>query len=79
MMQVNVKLFASLRDPYPEIPIGQPMTVSLSDNATLADLIDSLNLPTVKIIFVNGVPHADRNLPLQHHDDIAVFPPLAGG
>lgn len=79
MMQVNVKLFASLRDPYPEIPIGQPMTVSLSDNATLADLIDALNLPTVKIIFVNGVAHADRKLLLHHHDDIAVFPPLAGG
>ena len=79
MMQVNVKLFASLRDPYPEIPIGRPMSVSLSDNATLADLIDSLNLPNVKIIFVNGVAHSDRQPPLHDLDDIAVFPPLAGG
>jgi len=57
MMEVGVKLFASLREQYPDIPIGQPMSIQLSDNATLADLIKMLNLNVVKIIFVNGIAH----------------------
>jgi len=79
MIEVSVKLFASLRDQYPDIPLGQPMSVQLSDNATLADLVKMLNLNAVKIIFVNGIAHTDLQHPLQDHDAIAVFPPLAGG
>jgi len=79
MMEVGVKLFASLREQYPDIPIGQPMSIQLSDNATLADLIKMLNLNVVKIIFVNGIAHTDLQHTLQDHDEIAVFPPLAGG
>ena len=79
MMEVSVKLFASLRDPYPEVPIGQPMSVPLAEDATLADLVRTLNLNTVKIIFVNGIAHTDLKHTLQDNDDIAVFPPLAGG
>ena len=79
MIEVSVKLFASLRDQYPDIPLGQPMSVQLSLNSTLADLVKMLNLNAVKIIFVNGIAHTDLQHPLQDHDDIAVFPPLAGG
>ena len=78
-MEVSVKLFASLRDQYPDIPLGQPMSVQLPLNTTLADLIKTLNLSTVKIIFVNGIAQTDLNHSLQDHDEIAVFPPLAGG
>jgi molybdopterin converting factor small subunit len=79
MIQVSVKLFASLRAQYPDIPLGQPMAVQLSQNATLADLVKMLNLKAAKIIFVNGIAQTDLNHSLQDHDDIAVFPPLAGG
>jgi len=79
MMEVSVKLFASLRDQYPDIPLGQPMSVQLPLNTTLADLVKTLNLLKVKIIFVNGIAQTDLNHSLQDHDEIAVFPPLAGG
>ncbi len=79
MIEVSVKLFASLRDQYPDIPLGQPMSVQLPLNTTLADLVKTLNLSTVKIIFVNGIAQTDLNHSLQDHDEIAVFPPLAGG
>ena len=78
-MEVSVKLFASLRDQYPDIPLGQPMSVQLPLNTTLADLVKTLNLLKVKIIFVNGIAQTDLNHSLQDHDEIAVFPPLAGG
>lgn len=79
MIEVSVKLFASLRDQFPDIPLGQPMSVQLSLNATLADLVKTLNLSMAKIIFVNGIAQTDRKHHLQDHDEIAVFPPLAGG
>jgi molybdopterin converting factor small subunit len=79
MIEVSVKLFASLRDQYPEVPIGQPMSIPLAEGATLEELIRTLDLNAVKIIFVNGVAHTDLKHALHDNDDIAVFPPLAGG
>ena len=74
-MKVKVKLFASLREYGPEEQI-----IDLPDNATVEDAINLLNLPDkfplLKI--VNG-----EHRPPTHHlkggDDLALFPPIAGG
>ena len=79
MITVNVKLFASLREQYPFCPLGKSMPVQLTENPCLARLAQQLNLPNAKIIFVNGIARTNDNYPLQDGDQIAMFPPLAGG
>lgn len=74
-MKVKVKLFASLREYGPDEQI-----IDLPDNATIEDAINLLDLPKqiplLKI--VNG-----EHRPPKHHlkggDELALFPPIAGG
>ena len=74
-MKVKIKLFASLREYGPEEQI-----IDLPDNATIADVIHVLELPEnfPLLRIVNG-----EHRPPKHHlregDDLALFPPIAGG
>jgi len=74
-MKVKIKLFATLRKFGPDEQV-----VELPDHATLADAIKLLNLPEnyplLKI--VNG-EHRPPKHPLKDGDEIALFPPIAGG
>ncbi len=79
MITVQVKLFASLRRLFPQLEIGQPLTVELPAPATLDRLLRRLNLPETKIIFVNGIAQTDDQHPLHQGDEIAVFPLVGGG
>ena len=74
-MKIKVKLFASLREYGP----GEQI-IDLPDNATVGDAINLLNLPErfplLKI--VNG-EHRPPEYTLKEGDDLALFPPIAGG
>jgi len=74
-MTVRIKLFASLRNYGPE-----EQTVELPQNATIEDVITYLKLPE-KIPLLKIVNGEHRNLkhPLKEGDEIALFPPIAGG
>ena len=72
-------MFASLRRLFPQLEIGQPLTVEMPPPATLNRLLQSLNLPETKIIFVNGIAQSDDQHPLHEGDEIAVFPLVGGG
>ncbi len=80
MITVKVKLYATLRRHFPDLGVGEAMTVELAQDATVEDLIDELELPEeqVKVIFVNGtVRKVDH--PLSDGDEVGVFPPVGGG
>ncbi len=79
-IEVNVKLFATLRDLYPHLGIGEALPVELEAGATIADLLRRLNLPRkeVKLVYVNGRLRHDDTV-LQPRDEIGIFPPIAGG
>jgi molybdopterin converting factor small subunit len=79
MITVRVKLFASLRNHYPDLPLGEPLLMQLPENSTLAQLLPKLNLPRVKIIFLNSRAQTDESAVLNNNDEISLFPPLAGG
>ena len=79
MITVNVKLFASLSQKYPDYASGQSMPVQLPDNSTLDYLINHLDLTKAHIIIVNGIAQTNRKFTLQNDDELAVFPLLAGG
>jgi molybdopterin converting factor small subunit len=77
-MNVNVKLFAGLRDFAPTSDGICP--VDLPDGATIDDVYELLSIPPDKpsIILVNG-RHAGRDHILMDGDTLSLFPPVAGG
>lgn len=80
MITVHAKLFATLRRQYPELGVGEAMTVELPDDATVAELVEELNLPKedIHLIFVNGIVQKD-GYSLSEGDEIGIFPPVGGG
>lgn len=74
-MQVNVKLFATLR----EGRFKQEIT-ELSDNSRVLDVLKKYELPLeeVAICLVNG-RDADNEHTLQNGDTVSLFPPVGGG
>ncbi|MCB0180687.1 MAG: MoaD family protein [Anaerolineae bacterium] len=81
-MKVTVKLFARLR----ELTGAGSLDRTLADEATIADLIQSLQQEFPKlaeaapktIISVNQ-EFADLSTPLAEGDEVALFPPVSGG
>jgi molybdopterin converting factor small subunit len=74
-MKVKVKLFASLRTFGPDEQV-----LELPAGTMVDDVVRSLKIPaTIRLLrIVNG-----KHMPADHHledgDDLALFPPIAGG
>ncbi len=82
-MQVKLKLFASLRPHLPSARNGE-LQVEVEDGATPATLIERYALPReqVHLILVNGfyvAPDAAGQRTLEDGDEVAMWPPVAGG
>ena len=79
-MTVQVKLFALLRRYHPGPNRSTPLSITLPEGSTVADLIALLNLPDdlVRAAFVNG-----EKLPLDtllHEGDlVSMFSAVVGG
>jgi sulfur carrier protein ThiS len=80
LIEVEVRLYATLRRYHPRLAPSEPLTVQLDDGATLEDLLDELNIPReeVKVTFVNGRRKNARCL-LRNEHRVGVFPPVGGG
>jgi molybdopterin synthase sulfur carrier subunit len=80
MMRVHVKLFAALARYFKNSKAGTPFEVEISDHATLADLVNQLELPhqEVKVFFVNGRARP-LDWTLKAGDEVGIFPLIAGG
>ena len=84
-MRVHVRLFANLRDRFPSGARGQG-DVDLDDGASLADLIEHLEIPDpqCQMVLVDGQQvlrkargRAERIL--QDGETVSIFPPVSGG
>ena len=74
-MTVKVKLFASLRKFGPEEQV-----MELPEHTTLADLAATLKLPPeISLLRVVNGEIRKPDFPLSEGDEIALFPPIAGG
>lgn len=80
MITVHVKLFASLREHFPSLGMGEMMPVDLPAGATVGTLCQQLALPAdlVKVVFVNHRIREDDHL-LRGGDVVGIFPPVGGG
>lgn len=74
-MEVNVKLFATLRDGR-----FKEEKARLEDNAQVKDVISKYNIPTehVRICLING-RDAEFTQSLKNGDTLSLFPPVGGG
>ena len=73
-MKVTVKLFASLRKFGPDEQV-----IELPENATIDDAIDSLHIPKTALLKIVNGEHRSAKQTLKNGDELALFPPIAGG
>ena len=80
MSSIRVKLFATLLRYRPDLRHGRAVELPLSEGADLRLLLADLRLPeeAVRHVFVNGKRAALDYQPLDG-DEVAIFPPIAGG
>ena len=81
MIDVHVKLYASLRRYGPERRLGEAFSCSVPEGTTVEQLMsDTLKLPpnVVAIALVNGI-RSDPQQRLSAGDEVVLFPPMAGG
>lgn len=74
-MKVKVKLFALLRQFGPDEQI-----VELAEGTTIDDVVRSLKLPgTIRLLRIVNGEHQPADHILKDSDELALFPPVAGG
>ena len=84
-MRIRVRLFANLRDRFPSDASGRG-EVELDEGATLADLIERLEIPDplAQMVLVDGLqePRSREERAKRALEDgqtVSIFPPVAGG
>ena len=79
-MDIEVKLFATLRDYLPKGSSRFSCTLNIDGRSRVKDILEKLKIPEEipKIILVNGV-HGKVDQLLKEGDVVSIFPPVAGG
>jgi len=79
-MEIEVKLFATLRDYLPPGSSRFSCKIEVDGHARVRDILSKLKIPDElpKIILVNGV-HGKEEQVLKEGDVLSIFPPVAGG
>lgn len=79
-MKVEVRLFATLAAYLPDGTRGDSVTLAVPDRTTVGEIIRSLGIPPhVSAITVINGHDAGPEEALTEGDELAMFPPLAGG
>jgi len=74
-MKVKVKLFASLRQFGPDEQV-----MELPDRTTIDEVVDLHKIPrTIRLLKIVNGEHRPAGHALNDGDDLALFPPIAGG
>jgi sulfur carrier protein len=79
-MEIEVKLFATLRDYLPKGSSRFSCTMGIDGFTRVQDILSRLKIPEKipKIILINGV-HGKKEQILKEGDVLSIFPPVAGG
>ena len=79
-MEIEVKLFATLRDYLPKGSNRFSCKLEVDVQTRVQDILLKLKIPEEmpKIILINGV-HGKKEQVLKDGDVLSIFPPVAGG
>jgi molybdopterin converting factor small subunit len=79
-MEIEVKLFATLRDYLPKGSSRFSYKMEVDGPTRVQDILSRLKIPEEipKIILINGV-HGKKEQILKDGDVLSIFPPVAGG
>jgi molybdopterin converting factor small subunit len=79
-MEIEVKLFATLRDYLPKGSSRFSCMMEIDGHTRVQDILSRLKIPEEipKIILINGV-HGKKDQALKEGDILSIFPPVAGG
>jgi sulfur-carrier protein len=80
MPKVELRLYATLHQYLPDLPIGDGKTLEVAEGTTVRQLLEQVGAPvkTSHQVFVNS-RKAGLDHPVADGDEIAVFPPIGGG
>jgi molybdopterin converting factor small subunit len=80
MVEIEVVVFATLRQYLPDLKLGGTKPLKVESGTTLAQVIDILGLPPqdVKVVMRNHL-QARLDDVVQDGDRVGFFPPVAGG
>ncbi|MBP2667196.1 MAG: thiamine S protein [Firmicutes bacterium] len=79
-MQLEVRLFATLREAAPQGAIVGVFPATLPDGGTVGELLKEIGISAEKVHMrmVNGVGVTDDYI-LKENDRVGLFPPVGGG
>lgn len=77
-MEIHLQLYSILRDKLPEEAKGKA-DLELEDGATLADLLDKLEIHRRVVVSINGDHVSERSHRLQEGDEVKLFSSISGG
>lgn len=83
-IKIAFKLFASLTDYLPPDRKGNVVSLAIAPDTTIAELIRTYRIPEMSahLVLVNGVyvpPGKRADTRLNEGDELAIWPPIAGG
>jgi thiamine biosynthesis protein ThiS len=83
-MRIKFKLFASLSDLLPPEARGNAVELDITPQTTIDDILKTQQVPeeSAHLVMVNGIfiPPSERaSRTLQETDELAIWPPVAGG
>ncbi len=80
MIEIQVKLYATLRRYRPELKLGEALLVRVPEGTNVGQVIAAVGIPpnTVRKAFSRGRSVEEDHV-LVNGDDVALFPPVAGG
>jgi sulfur carrier protein ThiS len=77
-VRIHVELMGPLVDYLPESQLGQT-TLTLSNEATVADLLNELNIKRKVVVAVNDDEEKELDHQLIDGDEVLVFTVISGG
>jgi sulfur carrier protein ThiS len=78
MLEIHLQLYSILREKLPSDAKGGTV-MQLDEGATLADLINELDIKLKVIISVNGDHEPDKSRQLLEGDHVKMFSSVSGG
>jgi len=80
LVQLEVRLYATLRKYAPGLKLGEALEINLKKGSTVENLFTNMNIPKeeVKVVLVNGRAQKHGYV-LLNADRVAIFPAVAGG